>query len=1086
MSTARRDTLVAIEKAAQQRWEQDRSHELDAPAPGEQRPPKFFTTFPFPYMNGRLHLGHAFSLTKSEFAVRYQRMQGKRALWPFGFHVTGTPISACAQKLQKEMAEFGTPPHFPPGYLEEKAKDSAASKATEDVTKHKSKRGKVAAAKPQWIIMQSLGIPDEEIPKFADPQYWLDYFPPLAIEDLKSFGCHIDFRRSFMTTDANPFFDRMVAWQFRKLRAANKLSFGKRYCVYSPWDGQPCADHDRASGEGVLPQEYTIVKLVVQQPLQQPALQPFGESIGNRRVILPGATLRPETVVGQTNCWVSPNFSYKAYTVLNKAGEEEVYLMTPRAARNMAYQDFVVNGQTGVDPLPLFEVEGANLVGLPLAAPLATYKTIYTLPMSTITEAKGTGVVMSVPSDSPDDYINFVQLINKPDYRAKLGLKDEWVLPFPMIPIINIPELGTEGAKFMCEKLKINGPNATVPLEEAKKVCYQMGFYQGTMIVGPYAGKKVSEAKVLTQKDLEDNDQCIRYNEPTRQVMSRSGDECVVALCDQWYLEYGKEEWKNAVLEHVEENMNMFFPGVKNAFVEVLNWLANWPCSRTFGLGTYIPADASHTTLIDSLSDSTIYMAYYIIARFVQTGADGTFSLRGREDNPYGLKSAMFTDEVFDYVLLGKGSAADVATRAGGMPLESLEMLRNEFLYWYPVDLRCSAKDLIQNHLTMFLYNHAAIWPDDHSKWPQAIFCNGHIQVDNEKMAKSKGNFISLREAIETYGADATRIACADAGDSLDDANFVRETAAGFILKLTTLLEQCKELVVEGSANLRDGEFNEFDAIFNNTINDIIIRSEAFYNNMQFRMVLNTAFHEFTNEFSQYKLNCDDLRVNAALTRRYFEVLAKLLMPIAPHFADQLWVMLHGGVAQPGQGIIDQPFPKPTAPLDYSLVVLNRVMSDVVKEIRSQVTKNAKKRGLIEQVMIYTTDRYAEWQLKALQLLTKIFEENQCSFPADVAKVIMADRPDWMTKDIIPDTMAFIAFVKANAEKYGEAAMSLQPVINDEEKLRSMAPNICKLSGVPQVLVLPVTDETYKEHAPARRKTRPGEPSVAFPPPAKK
>ncbi len=31
--------------------------------------------------------------------------------------------------------------------------------------------------------------------------------------------------------------------------------------MYSPLDGQPCADHDRASGEGAKPQEYTLVKM---------------------------------------------------------------------------------------------------------------------------------------------------------------------------------------------------------------------------------------------------------------------------------------------------------------------------------------------------------------------------------------------------------------------------------------------------------------------------------------------------------------------------------------------------------------------------------------------------------------------------------------------------------------------------------------------------------------------------------------------------------------------------------------------------------------------------------------------------------
>ena len=43
-------------------------------------------------------------------------------------------------------------------------------------------------------------------------------------------------------------------------------------------------------------------------------------------------------------------------------------------------------------------------MGLPLKAPLTSYDVVYTLPMLTIKEDKGTGVVTSVPSDSPDDY----------------------------------------------------------------------------------------------------------------------------------------------------------------------------------------------------------------------------------------------------------------------------------------------------------------------------------------------------------------------------------------------------------------------------------------------------------------------------------------------------------------------------------------------------------------------------------------------------------------------------------------------------------------------------------------------------------
>jgi leucyl-tRNA synthetase len=58
----------------------------------EKNASKYFVTFPYPYMNGYLHLGHAFSMSKAEYQVRYQRQRGRNALWPFAFHCTGMPI----------------------------------------------------------------------------------------------------------------------------------------------------------------------------------------------------------------------------------------------------------------------------------------------------------------------------------------------------------------------------------------------------------------------------------------------------------------------------------------------------------------------------------------------------------------------------------------------------------------------------------------------------------------------------------------------------------------------------------------------------------------------------------------------------------------------------------------------------------------------------------------------------------------------------------------------------------------------------------------------------------------------------------
>lgn len=59
--------LQKIERDVQAKWEKERVYEIDAPVePRKSNDEKFYVTFPFPYMNGRLHLGHTFSFSKAE------------------------------------------------------------------------------------------------------------------------------------------------------------------------------------------------------------------------------------------------------------------------------------------------------------------------------------------------------------------------------------------------------------------------------------------------------------------------------------------------------------------------------------------------------------------------------------------------------------------------------------------------------------------------------------------------------------------------------------------------------------------------------------------------------------------------------------------------------------------------------------------------------------------------------------------------------------------------------------------------------------------------------------------------------------
>ena len=293
-SFVRRDKLVSLEPRARAIWDR---YQYFAAEPSNK--PKYFMTFPYAYMNGLLHLGHAFSMTKCDFNAWYKRLRGFNVLFPFGYHCTGMPISAAAKKLNLELETYGNPPNFP-----------------------QNVRG-------QYHILKQMDIPEEDIPKFSDPTFWVKYFPPLARVHLKEFGVHVDHSRSFITTEINPYYNSFIEWQFNILKEKGYIKFGKRPSIYSPMDKQMCADHDRLDGEGVTPEEYTLIKIKVAELNER-----MKKSLEGRAVYLVAATLRPETMYGQTCCFLLPNGEYSAVEM--KDGE--VFICSERSAKNMAYQ----------------------------------------------------------------------------------------------------------------------------------------------------------------------------------------------------------------------------------------------------------------------------------------------------------------------------------------------------------------------------------------------------------------------------------------------------------------------------------------------------------------------------------------------------------------------------------------------------------------------------------------------------------------------------------------------------------------------------------------------------------------------------
>lgn len=978
--TARRDALIAIEKKYQKIWSEEHQFEIDAPAITDNdtvdmtseelhaKYPKFMSSMAYPYMNGVLHAGHCFTLSKVEFSIGFERMNGKRALFPLGFHCTGMPILACADKLKREIELFGENFENLPSEEEEKEQELKKEQEKEkqnsakevDPTKFKAKKSKAQAkqgrGKYQFEIMMQLGIEKEDVKKFADAAYWLNYFPALCQEDCESIGAKVDWRRSFITTDVNPYYDAFIRWQMNKMKETGKIKFGERYTIYSEKDGQACMDHDRQSGEGITPQEYVGIKIEATE-LSENA-QKIVDSVANfdksKKIYFVAATLRPETMYGQTCCFVSPKIDYGIFD-----NGDSYYVTTERAYKNMSYQK--ITPQRGYYK-PVVTISGKDFIGTKINPPLAQQSYLRILPMETVIATKGTGVVTCVPSNSPDDYMTLSDLKNKSAYY---GIDNDWVKDLEVLPIIDTEKYGNLTAKTLCEEMKIQSPKDSVKLAEAKKIAYKEDYYSGVMAVGKYKGEKVEVAKSKLKAELIAEGSAFVYNEPEGLVISRSGDDCIVSLEDQWYVDYGEESWKVQARECLDQ-MELFAPEVKNAFEGTLNWLSNWAVSRSYGLGTKLPWDPKY--LVESLSDSTIYQSFYTIAHLLFT------DYYGKDVGPLGIKADQMTDDVFDYIFQHKDTVNTDIKK------ESLDVLRREFEYFYPLDVSISGKDLINNHLTFFIYTHVALFPKKF--WPRGIRANGHLMLNNQKMSKSTGNFMTLKQIVEKFGADASRIALADAGDTVEDANFDESNANAAILRLYVLKEWAEEVLA--SDDLRTGEYDEiFDKGFDTEMDDIVEKTYEQYNLTNYKNALKLGLFDFQNSRDYYRDSVTETGkgMHKDLVLKYIETQALLLTPIAPHFCDYVYRELLGNKTS----IQNAKFPRASKPVDVSVIdSLNyiRGLQKSIRETEGQALKSKKGRSDVDaekdvKITVLVGTDFPEWQNKYLQVAKELHAEGK-------------------------------------------------------------------------------------------------------------
>jgi len=765
-------------KQLQDKWQHKWTQAELGKATIQKNKEKFFMIFAYPGVSGFLHVGHMRGFSYTDAVCRYERLKGKEVLFPVGTHASGNQAIAFANKVKNNDES--------------------------------------------WIsYLKNNGCPDDKIKELAQTNKVIEYFNQVYVYDYwKKFGFLCDWDRFTCTT--YPDYEKFIQWQFKKLHQKNLLVQKPYFATACVKDGPVAVDPsetDISKGGHAEKNEYTLLKF----------------KYGNDYLV--AATLRPETIYGQTNLWINPDAAYIRIQV-----NDEHWILSKEAAEKWIYQKDNVILKEDIDP--------KTLLGKSAIAP-GIHREIILLPATFCDPKIGSGIVTSVPSDAPYDYVALKVLQTSPAISMKYGLNHKDIADIQLIPIIISEGYGEFPAKEIVESMNITTLEDP-KLEEATKEIYKAGFHTGIMrgTCGKYAGKKVEEAKELIKAELIESGHADLFHDLSEEVICRCGNKVVIKrIDDQWFIKYSDPELTERSKEQAKE-MRIFPQEYHDNLPSILDWFSDRACARLGNwLGSKFPYDPKWT--IEPISDSTLYPAYYIVSKFIKNKTISTEDL---------------TEPFFDYVFLGKGRGK-----------ESWKQIKEEFDYFYPLDLNLGGKEHKTVHFPVFLMNHVAILPEE--KWPRGIFVNWWVTGKGSKISKSKGGAEPIPNAIEKYGVDAMRFYYAHIGSPHIDVVWDEDIVFNYknaLERIYALVEQLRTL---------GGHKKSIDEWLLSRVNEHVLKCNEAMKEYNLRELASTVYFAIYEDLRWY------IRRGGSHKKTIDEVLniwVRLMNPVTPHLSEEL------------------------------------------------------------------------------------------------------------------------------------------------------------------------------------------------------
>jgi leucyl-tRNA synthetase len=347
--------------------------------------------------------------------------------------------------------------------------------------------------------------------------------------------------------------------------------------------------------------------------------------------------------------------------------------------------------------------------------------------------------------------------------------------------------------------------------------------------------------------------------------------------------------------------------------------------------------------------------------------------------------------------------------------------------------------------MSFCIFNHTAIFPKRH--WPKAFGLNGHVMVDGDKMSKSKGNFVIMRDANKEFGADASRITALTGGEGIDDANFDREMAKSMGPKLIAMLDFAKEFHGKGRADVL-----AIDTWMDQKMDMIINSTTKAYEETLFRTALQSCYFEMQNALKWYMRRTMN-NPNMDVINRFIETEALLLSPITPFVCEEIWE----SIGKKGF-ILSAKWPVPKTDvkeIDKTEEIIQKTMEDVYSVLKLlKVDKPKEIRLFIADAWKYELYELIKTELESTRDFGKIMasvmmHEHLKQHSKDIAKIIQKLMKTGVS-EVIKMDKEYSALKESTSflsKEYGCTVSVAKAEESHEEKARNAMP------GKPAILV---------------------------------